>query len=1155
MADGPNVGFATLSVIPSLKGVRKELEDQLEDPLKQAAARAGSKAADQLQSAFGSTKLVDDPDRLFAGVDTAAGKAGQSAADRLADSSAEFRAAGERLSDAASESFDLSPAATQAAGALSRQLDGERSNVAAAGEKLGQATASGVEDGLRGVDASLLKASIEGEQSQMQAAGKDLGDSVAGGLDASLQNINDPLQGLIGTINEDGFTGGQQAGGNIGSGILSGLAEAGVEIAGEFAELGVEAGGAGAGLGASAAGGVTSGLAQGLAGAGDLFGDILGDIPLTAGAGVLAAGAALGTLFVSGFSDAIDREALGDVIAARVGAGAAESEQFGRVSAEVFRQAWGDSTAEVGDAVDAVYSTLADSRESEKALEDLTIRAQALADVFGIDVQSSVQAAGTLVFNGLADNATEAFDLITAGVTNVGSAVRDQLIEAADEYADDFAAVGISGERAFNILVAASEGGQIAIDNAGDSVKELSVRVANLGDPNAQSALEQLSLDADAVAQSMAAGGSAADQATQQIAEALLRVKDPAKQYELAVMLMGGPIENLGRKLLPDFLAGMSSSTGAMRDATGASDDLTNSLKNTDAAFTTVKRGVSGAFEDYANLILQPLADYLNQEDPDLKDAANSFGEFLGNGIVDGLYLTITGPLSLFTDVPGKDAIKGWLGLGDDPEADAEDLGLETGAAYGRGLTAAQKAQLGGKATGFAGGDPGLQLDPTSGQLVPDQEFEITADATQAVASVEQVNDLLKLSADLSDLAGDRADNYLARIGDSTSLDDTLISTLDLTEATWDLSQSLKDLSGNFDVSDIAAGTGKVYEDQAGVLRDIVSVGSDAQQVIADALEFGGAEAGIARADQLRAQFQGMFEDAGYTTEQVQELLDLMGLSDWQIDAAVELSGADEAMAKLTLLRDFYTNDDGKSGIPDVINTQVNLAIAEGRFVDAANLISLWVKDTEDGFITDPLLVAMGLGDTAPASGAVEDWKTGEEAKPPADVQVGANTEPATTGVDAWRLLTQGLPLVDVGVGANTDPARVAAGLLNNDIERLNPTVYVDLLPRYDNGLIRLLPDLGAFQPFGGKKRSDGGPVNSGDLYMVGENEPELFMSDRAGRILNQKQIRDEFSGPTGGGTTMVNHITVPPAPDPERQGARIARAMRRKDYLTGSAA
>lgn len=61
---------------------------------------------------------------------------------------------------------------------------------------------------------------------------------------------------------------------------------------------------------------------------------------------------------------------------------------------------------------------------------------------------------------------------------------------------------------------------------------------------------------------------------------------------------------------------------------------------------------------------------------------------------------------------------------------------------------------------------------------------------------------------------------------------------------------------------------------------------------------------------------------------------------------------------------------------------------------------------------------------------------------------------------------------------------------------------------------------------------ANGGPVNSGDMYMVGEQGPELFVSDRAGEIVPHGQLGSvgsstghtfnfNFNGPTDGGSVL----------------------------------
>lgn len=319
--------------------------------------------------------------------------------------------------------------------------------------------------------------------------------------------------------------------------------------------------------------------------------------------------------------------------------------------------------------------------------------------------------------------------------------------------------------------------------------------------------------------------------------------------------------------------------------------------------------------------------------------------------------------------------------------------------------------------------------------------------------SLDQMTKLTKLSSDMFDLAGDRADNFMSRVGDTSMLDNLITSQLDLRQASTELADGLSALQG-VSIGTFALGATQVSDEAAAALGDVAGAASAAQQQIADMLQFYGADAAVQKADSLRTGFTDMFEAAGLTERQVTDLLDSMGLLPEQIDTAITLSGTDEAIAKLNLLRDYYTNADGTSGIPAEVETQVSLAIAEGRFVDAANLISIWVQDQEDGSIENPLLIALGLGDTKPASDDVDSWKSDEEGKPPAQLPIG----------------------VDDTV------ARKGAAALFFDIGRLNPKMTVDVLPRYDNGLIRLLngytPPTG-FVPFGGVKGggSDGNPA------------------------------------------------------------------------------
>lgn len=1071
-------------------------------------------------------------------IETAAAKVGDNASAELAGASSKFADAGRELSAAAGRELDLSAAAREAAADLPRALESQRADVEQAGRRLGDAAADGftgeLEGAVGGGSSNPLAEALDGLSGDAadagQSAGADMGSGIVAGLAEAGVEVGARIAGLSDEVAAGATSGGQGIGENISGGIVSGLAEtASSRLAAAQA------------AGAQMAANVGQGLSDASVAIPAALDDAIAGLPPGLVGPASAAAAVVGAAFVNGFADAIQSENLGDVIAARVGEGAAESERFARVSADVYRDAWGESTAEVSDAIDAVYSTLADSRKSEGALRDLTTRAQAFADVFNQDVGMAVSNAGVLIETGLARNAVEAFDLMTAAAQRVPAAMRDELSEATQEYSTFFAALGFDGRESFAILTDAAQEGRYELDKTGDAMKELTIRATDLSDVGASTALRDLGIDARDAANALLEGGDAARSATQQIFDALSSVEDPAEQARIAIALMGAPLEDLNKAEIPEFIDRLADASDGMRDAAGASDELTNSLKNTETAVTTVKRELLGAFEDYANDVLQPLADYLNSEDPDLKDAANSAGEFLGRAIVDAMYLTVGGPLSLFFDLPGKEEIKDALGLGDDEpiEVGVEvgfkggDPGLQLDPATGQLIPDSEtKVDV---QVGFKGGDPGLQLDPETGQLVPDQEVDISLNGgDQARLSLQEINREIELSADLYDLSAQRAESYLSRIANSSDLDDAISAQLDLRDAARELADGLGALQG-VDIDAFASGTVQVSDEAAEALGDISGAAAAAQQQIANALEWEGEAGAIETAGKLRDQFVGLFNAAGLSDQQILELLASMGLLPEQVTTAIELSGADEALAKLDLLQGRFTGENGDKAIPDVVQTQVDIAIAEGRFVDAANLLSIWVKDQEDGSISDPLLIAMGLGDTAPASGEVESWKSGEEAKPPVQVPVGADTGPARGSIGAlMRDIGMLQPVIKVGTQVELGAGRLAMEAVINAEKKTGQDIN-------GNGVVG---------------RAVGGPVMGDTPYMVNERGSEIFVPSTPGFVMDHSESTALIEGVralVSGGGSGVNVTQNIRSTDPIVSAREAARKMRDAVYLEAS--
>ena len=152
---------------------------------------------------------------------------------------------------------------------------------------------------------------------------------------------------------------------------------------------------------------------------------------LAAGA-VAATGAVAGAGFVKYLGEAIDRGAVEDRLAAALGASPKIAEQYGQVASNLYAGAWGESFDEVAHGVEAVGTSFRRLKTAED-LERVSAQALNFAGIFEVDIVDAVGKASTVMKSGLADNATEAFDLLTAASQRVPSALRGDLLDAAEE--------------------------------------------------------------------------------------------------------------------------------------------------------------------------------------------------------------------------------------------------------------------------------------------------------------------------------------------------------------------------------------------------------------------------------------------------------------------------------------------------------------------------------------------------------------------------------------------------------------------------------------------------------------------------------------------------------------------------------------------------
>lgn len=314
--------------------------------------------------------------------------------------------------------------------------------------------------------------------------------------------------------------------------------------------------------------------------------------------GILAAGGVgAGAALASGISSAMAKQDVTANLSAKLGLTKQQSAQIGAVAGKLYADNYGDSLEQVSDGVAAVRSNIKGMNTASAAdLKHVTSEALSFAQAMGVDVGDAAVSAGALVNTGLAKNASQAFDLLTSAAQHAGPQMVQPVLDATNEYSKHFAMLGIDGKQAMGILATAASGGEIAIDKAGDAVKEFGIRATDLNDTGAQQSLKDLGLSGKRMADDLLAGGDKAQHATKLITDGLLGIEDPATRAKVASGLFGTQIEDIGKDNIPKFLKALASSKGGLDHVAGAADRMSNTLSDTASAkLEKFKRTVQAA--------------------------------------------------------------------------------------------------------------------------------------------------------------------------------------------------------------------------------------------------------------------------------------------------------------------------------------------------------------------------------------------------------------------------------------------------------------------------------------------------------------------------------------------------------------------------------
>lgn len=298
---------------------------------------------------------------------------------------------------------------------------------------------------------------------------------------------------------------------------------------------------------------------------------------MAAAAGAVAAAA--GYALSKGLESAIALDGVQHTVQAQLGLTEQESARIGDIAGSLYADAYGESVEEVGTAITGVISSIRGMREASDAeVEAMTAKVLNISTAFEMDANRITQVTGQLLTTGLASSADEAVDLLTATFQRVPANVREDIVDAADEYGPFFASLGITGQEAFGLLASGAEQGMYGIDKAGDALKEFTIRATDLDDSGAQEALEGLGFSGEDMANKLLAGGDTARQAFGEIVAGLEGIDSPAEQSAAAMALFGTPLEDLGKDKVPTFLASLSGAGDVLGDVSGSAQEMGDAL-------------------------------------------------------------------------------------------------------------------------------------------------------------------------------------------------------------------------------------------------------------------------------------------------------------------------------------------------------------------------------------------------------------------------------------------------------------------------------------------------------------------------------------------------------------------------------------------------
>ncbi|MFF4347844.1 phage tail tape measure protein [Streptomyces sp. NPDC001530] len=308
-----------------------------------------------------------------------------------------------------------------------------------------------------------------------------------------------------------------------------------------------------------------------------------------------AVGGALGAALMGGIASAMEQEKISAKLGAQLGATGPEAERLGHIAGELYANAITEDFQGAADAIKATMNAgLLRPDATNAQIESISTKVSDLSQKLEIDMGDAANAAGAMVRNGLAKNATEALDMIVHASDRGANRFGD-LTETITQSANNLSHFGLTGEQALGTVLQGLDAGAPSAETLTGALEEMAANASSSAD-----VFTSLGLNGKAMAKSFAEGGPAAGKALDDLMDKLRQTKDPAKRSAAMVSLFGEEALTMQDALLA---VDPSQATSRLGDFSGAADKAGDTLR--DNASTQV--------EQFKRKLQQSLVDFLGR--------------------------------------------------------------------------------------------------------------------------------------------------------------------------------------------------------------------------------------------------------------------------------------------------------------------------------------------------------------------------------------------------------------------------------------------------------------------------------------------------------------------------------------------------------------